>query len=303
MECLSSYLCNQTLLDNIKESCENPMFSGMDNRAVILNYNSIDKKKVVFDSENSHIVRSLGVSSALFIVNARQNPFTGTNTTVEVGDYKNTFTKTVSLYIPMDGANASKSVLDPMSNGKFVVILKNNWVNDLKDNEYQIYGLDKGLVVSSMTQTKYENNDYWLVELQESGVMNSGRFLDYDGKVTDTRADVEVHFVDEEGTGRYYAKVTIGSKTYMWDELTGNPDLVDLEANSEDPSGNENWQQVDGNWVNKEYHYPDYIKIADNTYELVIPAYSIDWQNDSNGNWLLRLVSTEEYLCGLLPLA
>lgn len=182
INCLSSYLCNSLLADSIKDNCENPMFSGIDARALIFNYDELVKSSSDLDENNPRIINKFTfVSGAApyFVINARTNPFTGTSTSVEVGDLRNTFTRTVALYIPMDGAEASRNILDPMANGRFVVVMRNNYVNDLQDNEFQVYGYDKGLVVSSMTQTKYENNDYWMVELQEAGVPNSGRFLQH----------------------------------------------------------------------------------------------------------------------------
>lgn len=173
-------------MNNITDGdCEHQMFSGIEQRAIIIN--KADIKSVDTDMRNPRIVTKINFrdnKNAYGIINARNNPYQGTNTTVEVGDYKNTFTRTVSLFVPMDGAEASQKVLDPLANGKFVVIMQNQYVNEIGDNEFQIYGIDKGLVVSSMTQTKYENNDYWVVELQESGVPNSGRFLIHEEEKT-----------------------------------------------------------------------------------------------------------------------
>ena len=176
--CIAQSICDVSLVKDIQDGCDNPMFSGIEQTAVIIN--KADIKSVSTDPHNHRIVTAINMNPnkrGYFMINARTNPYQGTNTTVEVGDYKNTFTRTVSLFVPMDGAAASQKILDPLANGKFVVILENQFENDLKDNKFQIYGIDKGLVVSSMTQTKYENNDYWVVELQEQGVPNSGRFL------------------------------------------------------------------------------------------------------------------------------
>ena len=177
--CITQNICEQAILMNIADGdCDHQMFSGIEQTALIIN--KADIKSVTTDPSNTRIVTEINLATGkkgFGIINARNNPYQGTNTTVEVGDYKNTFTRTVSLFVPMDGAEASQKVLDPLANGKFVVIMENQYHNANEDNVYQIYGIDKGLVVSSMTQTKYENNDYWVVELQEAGVPNSGRFL------------------------------------------------------------------------------------------------------------------------------
>jgi len=178
IDCLADYLCNANINDNIQDNCENPMFSGMEAGAYI--FNKGDISDVVSSEDNSNLIVDLALKAGkrgYFIINQRNNPFTGTNTTVEVGDYRNTFTRTVSLFIPMDGADVVKNIIDPIANGRFVVVLHNQYVNDEQDNEFPIFGLDRGLVVSSLTQTKYENNDYWVVELQESGVPTANKFF------------------------------------------------------------------------------------------------------------------------------
>lgn len=184
--CITTSICEQSILNNIVDSCDNPMFSGIEQVAVIINKGDI--QKVVTDGSNHRIVTDIVLGQdgqgnqkyAFSVINARNNPYQGTSTSVVVGDYKNTFTRTVSLFVPMDGAKVSKEILDPMANGRFVVIMQNQFVNDENDNEYQIYGIDKGLKVSEMTQTKYENNDYWLITFTEEEVPNSGRWLKHE---------------------------------------------------------------------------------------------------------------------------
>lgn len=190
--CITTKICDQSIMNNIVDSCDNPMFSGIEQVAVIINKGDI--QKVVTDGQNHRIVTDIIMGQdgsgnqkyAFSVINARNNPYQGTSTSVVVGDYKNTFTRTVSLFVPMDGAKVSKEILDPMANGKFVVIMQNQFVNDEGDNEYQIYGIDKGLKVSEMTQTKYENNDYWLITFTEEEVPNSGRWLKHEEYTDDT---------------------------------------------------------------------------------------------------------------------
>lgn len=272
--CITNNICETAIMSDIHDSkdCGNQMFSGMEQNAVIINKSDI--ASVTTDSTNHRIVTSINLASGKTgygIINARNNPYQGTNTTVEVGDYKTTFTRTVSLFVPMDGAKASAEVLDPLANGKFVVILQNQWINDEQDNEYQIYGIDKGLKVTSMTQTKYENNDYWIVEMQETGVPNSGRFLIHeettnipnatgnltfnDGYYTGTVSDganfsVEASIKDMEwktgddgqGHAYWYFEQTIDGVVYVFTDYSNEPsegngfqvDSVDMKSTTND---------------------------------------------------------------------
>lgn len=271
--CITQNICEQAILMNITDGdCDHQMFSGIEQTALIIN--KADIKSVTTDSTNPRIVKEINLATGktgFGVINARNNPYQGTNTTVEVGDYKNTFTRTVSLFVPMDGAEASQKVLDPLANGKFVVVMENQYHNAKEDNVYQIYGIDKGLVVSSMTQTKYENNDYWVIELQETGVPNSGRFLIheettnipnamgnltfndgyYTGNVTDGNTfSVEVSIKDKEwktgddgqGHNYWYFEQTIDGTVYVFYDNSNEPsegngfqvDSVDMKSTTDD---------------------------------------------------------------------
>ena len=221
--------------------CDHQMFSGIEQTALIIN--KADIKSVTTDTTNPRIVTEINFAAGkkgFGIINARNNPYQGTNTTVEVGDYKNTFTRTVSLFVPMDGAEASQKVLDPLANGKFVVIMENQYHNAKEDNVYQIYGIDKGLVVSSMTQTKYENNDYWVVELQEAGVPNSGRFLIHEETTNIPNATGNLTYTD----GVYSGTVTDGNTFHV------TASVNDMAwKTGDDGQGNTYWyfeQTIDG---------------------------------------------------------
>lgn len=297
-ECLSQYLCNQLIMDNINDSCDNPMFSGMDEGAYIFNYNDINKGACELNVDNPRTIENIVLNDntrGFYVINARTNPYTGTNTTIEVGDYRNTFTRTVSLFVPMDGAGASKEILDPLANGRFVVILRNQFVNDRDDNEYQVYGFDRGLKVSSMTQTKYENNDYWVVELQETGVPNSGRFFQhynpqlFDGRmvcewITENQYKITVQNVDgdpiasesrvlgEVGQADFTGDIVISTPDTEYIGHVRTPRTIGTDFNADSVSFNDSTSKflcdlvgasVDGYHAEAEY-------ISDGNYRIVI---------------------------------
>lgn len=278
--CITQTICEESLINNIAETnCDNMMFSGMEQTALIMN--KADIASVATDPANHRIVTDIKFKTgkkSYFIVNARNNPYQGTNTTIEAGDYKNTFTRTVSLFVPMDGAKASMEILDPLANGKFVVILENQFENDEKDNKYQIYGIDKGLKVTSMTQTKYENNDYWVVELQEAGVPNSGRFFI---KNTET---VMIESTTATGDGSM-TSWTLSFQNAEMQTINYTFTNDDIEATGEDPeSGRSNMVEFtasDGNT------YRFYFDTMDN--------------NITGDIYIVK--TTDEYICDLLKAA
>lgn len=287
-ECLSQYLCNQLIKDNINDSCDNPMFSGMDARAFIFNFADLKKLASDVEEDNPRIIKNFTFNSGTnpyYIINARTNPYTGTNTTVEVGDYRNTFVRTVSLFIPKDGAQASMDILDPLVNGRFVVVLRNNYVNDLGDNEFQVYGYDRGMIVSNMSQTKYENNDYWVVELQEASVPNSGKFLMHNEEVPVTDGPLTTATMSnaESNTGNYSFHYTDGDVT---------TEIAHYDFTAEPYNGT----------VGVDFHARGVnFTFEGNEYVMDVDTASLGDGNDATVSNIKRLTTTADYLCSLLP--
>jgi hypothetical protein len=275
-------------MDNINDSCDNPMFSGMDSRAIIFNYNDLKKLASDVEEGNNRIIKKFTFNTGTnpyYIINARTNPYTGTNTAVEVGDYRNTFTRTVSLFVPMDGAAASQAILDPLANGRFVVVLHNNFVNDLGDNEYQVYGYDRGLVVSSMTQTKYENNDYWVVELQEAGVPNSGKFLVHNEEVPVTEGVLTTAVLvnAESSTGVYNFQYTVGDITNV---------IATYDFTSDDYHGE----------IGTEFHVTGLsFTFGGEDYVMDVDITTLGDGNNGTVSNIRHLTNTTDYICSLLP--
>jgi len=227
-------LCGSQLVKDIIEDCDNPIFSGINPTGVIINYDDITS--VVRDAQNPHIIRSIVLATGkrgYKFVQERNNPFTGTNTAANVNDFRNDFTATVSGFIPLDGAEPARDIITPMANGRYVVIVNNQWLhkdsNNIIDNEWQIYGIDKGLRMSSLQQTRYENNDAWLVELQEANIARSATFF-MPATCTDYTADdvtTSDMVVNEDGTVDSTVTITATSTTYTFT----NAEMTDEGAN------------------------------------------------------------------------
>lgn len=283
-ECLSQYLCNQNIAGNIKEDCENQMFSGMSAQAWIINFAAVNKLAGDVDADNPRVIKRFTLrtnSGDVFtIINARNNPFTGTSTTVEVGDYRNTFTRTVSLFVPMDGPEVSRDILDPLANGRFIVVLRNNYISDNGDNEFQVYGYDRGLVVSSMSQTKYENNDYWVVELQETGVPNSGKFLVHNTDVDAFQTtDGQFHGATITGAGNIITFNAAGGGVIGQVNLD---DYIEMGATS--------------------YVGPVRLEYGGKTYRIDVNIPTLGSYDEATITNATYMENAADYLCGLLPI-
>jgi len=196
-----SNLCEKILNQCISVDCKNPLFAGVDSEALILNFSQIDT--VTYDQTNGSIVTGItmkthqGSGSSLvpycgYVCEQLGNtPFSGTQVEMTEGTYGNRFTNTVVLAVPDNGPDVCENIIDNFANGKFVVIMKNDYQHTNGDNTYQIYGIKKGLRASAIVREAYGDNDSaYIVTLTEENAPKSGVFF-YATDATTTKAAYE----------------------------------------------------------------------------------------------------------------
>lgn len=296
MACNEINLCSASVLKDIKEQCDNPMFTGMEAVGYWINKNDIES--VAYDADNARIVRNITLKAgkrAVMLVNNRKEPFAGTNTAMQAGDYRNTFTETVSFYIPADGADTAKRVVEPIAFGKGVVILINEWEASDDVNKYQVFGLKKGLTASTMTQTKYENNSYWLVEVVSEGNSTAGNWLQHFTAFTPTDGTYSLEISGDSSI------TTVGYADLTFTPTSGTATTVDMEDIVLD--GGNFTAKADGKIVKGSIVYsgesdtPTYV-VADGHIQInVSGTFST---SDFTGTASLYTDDTCEYIQGLL---
>lgn len=180
--------CDFALAQDIGLDCENPQIQGLKNNAWLINYDDID-----FDSleKTDNVVSTLALSSgrAYTVFVPGKTPFTGTQTALTTGTYRNKFSKTASIVILDSGPDVAKNVIDQLANGKFVFIFENKYKGADDMNTFEIYGLEQGLTASEMTNEKYseDTDGGWAVTLIEENAPSSGIFY-FNTDVATTRA-------------------------------------------------------------------------------------------------------------------
>lgn len=186
-------VCDYMIKQGISPSCDDPIVQGVEQRGIIMNRDDIDFSAAVFNSTRKNVIETIALKSgkkAYEVLVLGSTPFTGTNTALATGTYRNTFTNTVSLVILDNGPDVCENVIDGLANGEFVVILENKFKGLQKDENpgdpaFQVYGWYQGLRASEMTNEKYseDTDGGWAVSLQETRAPKSGVFLfktDYD---------------------------------------------------------------------------------------------------------------------------
>lgn len=186
-------LCNTIIANDINFACDDLVTRGLEADGLIMNRNEIDFSATTFDATHKNIIKGLVMKSgkkAYEVAQLGNTPFTGTNSALAVGTYRNTFTHQVSLAILANSPQVCEEIIDGLANGTFVVILRNVSKGSTGDAEYQVYGYAQGLKASEITEDKYseDTDGGWLVTLQETAAPKSAMFFfDTDSSTTATK--------------------------------------------------------------------------------------------------------------------
>lgn len=194
--------CDFLLQASLTAPCDGMSSKGLKNRAYIANYDDVDWDAIVRDTTTPNLVKTFDLKDgkklyAAYVPGA--TPFTGTNKALAVSTYRNKFTKQVKLVILNNGAEVSHKIIDQLANGRFVVIVENDFQGSSKDNTFEFYGLNTGLSATEMSDDKYseDTDGGWAVTLEETDAPESGVFfLEQTGttaadKVGNTREIIE----------------------------------------------------------------------------------------------------------------
>lgn len=178
-------LCDTIITNCIKADCNNQMFSGVNPEALIANFKQV--QKFTYSDTNGNICTGITMDTDanthetfcwFTVEQLGKEPFSGSQTELVEGTYGNKFTNTISLAVPDNGPEVCHDIVDQLANGKFVVMIQNDYVHSNGDNKYQIFGSKKGLRCTAMTREFYgDNNSYYIVTLTEENAPNSGVFF------------------------------------------------------------------------------------------------------------------------------
>lgn len=188
-------LCESLIAKAIDFACDDLIVRGLESDGLIINRSDIDFAATVFDSKNPNIINTLVLKTGKkgYEVNQLGNtPFTGVQSTLEVGTYRNTWTHAIPIVVLSNTPEVAHDIIDGLSNGTFVVILRNKFKGTNGDAEYQVYGYTQGLVASEGTNDKYseDTDGGWIITLQETGARMSAMFL-FNTDATTTAAAYE----------------------------------------------------------------------------------------------------------------
>ena len=164
--------CAAKIAASIQQDCNKPLVGGYTGRAVIMSAIDFERAEVVRSATNPREILSIVLSPdgsvmAYTIDNVFAAPFTGSTTAGNNENGRNGYLKTLSVRVPMRGADVSKDVIEPLvkdPNGFVVIAEKRDKVGD---GSYEIIGYQNALRgdIASVTRDESANGGDWLVNL------------------------------------------------------------------------------------------------------------------------------------------
>lgn len=185
-------ICDYLISKAISVDCENQSVAGLEPNGLIINRDDIDFSATTFNAQNPNIIETLVLKSgkkAYDIIQQGATPFTGVASNLNVGTYRNTWTHDVPIAVLGNDPDIAANIIDKLSNGTFVAILRNVQKGTNGDAEYQVYGYAQGLRASEGVNEKYseDTDGGWLITLQEQRAPKSAMFFfDTDAATTAT---------------------------------------------------------------------------------------------------------------------
>lgn len=178
-------VCEYLIGKDIAANCSNLIRPGVEQLGYIINKGDIEsftvtegvvESIVLKTGKNAHLIQQVG-----------QQPFNGTSTEMQEGDFVNSFIRVVAFVVLDNSPAVARDIIEPLANGEFVVIIENKYKDDTTKNAFEIIGLETGARASAISQNKYENQSAWSVELTESESSVAQRFV-WKNNYTETKA-------------------------------------------------------------------------------------------------------------------
>lgn len=162
--------CTSELTANIATACTEPRIKGYEQIGIIINRKDIDWSAIAVDAANPRIVTAasltlLATKKAGVIYNSKKNPLPFNGTQTAYNRDADAYDKTVQFYYEGIGGAASKTVVEPLKDGEYVVILARKSQYDT--GSFQMFGYQKGLSAGNDggAQVLDEETGYWLITM------------------------------------------------------------------------------------------------------------------------------------------
>ena len=164
--------CAAQVAANIAMDCDNPIFAGYEDTALLINKQDIID--YVRSATNPRHVTQITLKTGAkvsAIYNPTTDPYDGTQDEATTDGLIPAYNKTVSFAVPRRGGEMAKDVLEPLMKNRegFVVVLAAK--DKVGDGSFVIIGSETGLIGNTQTRNNIDKSTggAWLVTLVEEG--------------------------------------------------------------------------------------------------------------------------------------
>lgn len=173
-------------LDNITPACK--IVDGFESVGYIVKRSDIDYSAVKYGWSNTDetIVYPNTVITSLALKDGKKgkyigqlkDAFSGTNVALATGDFRNSFTNTVSFKIFGTGPDNAQ-IVNALSNGEYVVILEQKEKGAKGESAFRVFGFDNGLTATETNNDAYDESlgNGWSITMEETGASSSSYYL------------------------------------------------------------------------------------------------------------------------------
>jgi hypothetical protein len=142
--------------------CVNPIFSGVDDEVLLINFDDITG--YTYNVTNPEIIEAITLASGAVAYSFQGQNFSNEpDHAYTKSGFSNFFNHQIRLRVFANDPETKKQ-LNLVANGKFVAIIKNNYVNAAGNTAYELYGLKNGLVQQDGVRT--------VASIEEGGAHN-----------------------------------------------------------------------------------------------------------------------------------
>ena len=184
--------CVDLIQQGYQKDCAREPKKGLGREAVLINYEDIDWAKVVVGAD-ANIITTLPLKSGKvgYGIVQFKDPFNGTAKAFHEGTYINSWDKTFVFATITRDQQQSLKLNDPLANGKYVVIVRNEDGGSDGKATFEIYGYHNGLKLTAADHNPYGDTyggDLFTAKEQEAG--RSAMYL-FNTNVETTEAAVQ----------------------------------------------------------------------------------------------------------------
>lgn len=184
--------CVDLIQQGYQKDCAREPKKGFGREAILINYEDIDWANVVVGAD-ANIITTLPLKSGKvgYSIVQFKDPFNGTAKAFHEGTYINSWDKTFVFATITRDQQQSLKLNDPLANGKYVVIVRNEDGGSDGKATFEIYGYHNGLKLTAADHNPYGDTyggDLFTSQEQEAG--RSAMYL-FNTDVATTEAAVQ----------------------------------------------------------------------------------------------------------------